>query len=108
MCLKDILVVSVFLIANRISVTKSYGLDDSFRSGCVFNFFGEDFLSHNNTYSGNVSAEIIKGRDCVLIFRDLPKGKLGLTFRAPKNEPKINSKKRQEEKEESTEEKQQR
>ena len=104
----DILIVCLFLIANRFSVIKSYGLDDPFRSGCVFNFYGEDFLSQNKTVSGNVSAEIIRGRDCVIIFRDLPKGRLALTFRAPKIEPKLNDKKRKDGKEESTEEMQQR
>ncbi len=70
-----------------VSITSALGLglDDPFRSGCVFNVVGEtddgdaEFDGEGNdvlTVRGNISSDVIQNRDCVVVFRDLPKGKL--------------------------------
>jgi hypothetical protein len=86
MCLKSVVLFCVVCV----TVVQSLGLEDPFRSGCVFNFVGAD-ASTNSTIQGNVSASEIRGRDCVLIFRNLQKGKIRLTFKMP---PMTGSKKK--------------
>ena len=107
------------LILARISASNSLGLDDPFRSSCVFNIVGEsidlgidvntdadadadngsdnvgdgddaaesDFL----TMQGNISSSKTRGRDCVVVFRNLPKGKIRLNFRLPESNLKQKS-----------------
>ncbi len=110
---RDVIVFCLFaIVMDRI---EAFGLDDPFRSGCVVKVSAEssseEFPSTNSVdklISGNLSASIIRGRDCVIIFKDFPKGKVRLNFKPSKSEfsHKKNNWKNTEK--ESTEEKQQR
>ena len=95
------------LILAWASASNSLGLDDPFRSGCVFNVVGENVdldvdvggntdgnddtdgggdgsvESDALTMQGNISSTVTRGRDCVVVFRNLPKGKIRLHFRLP-------------------------
>ncbi len=110
---RDVIVFCLFaIVMDRI---EAFGLNDPFRSGCVVKVSAssssEEFPSTNSVdklISGNLSASIISDRDCVIIFRDLPKGKVRLNFKPSKSEFPQNKNNRENTKKESTEEKQQR
>ena len=106
--------ITVAITGVTMATVASLGLDDPFRSGCVFNVVGissydddgsvesdTDDITESEvmTLQGNVSADVIAGRDCVVIFKDLPTGKIRLNFRLPNQGSRMSGKLKEKEEE---------
>ena len=106
--------ITVAITGVTMATVASLGLDDPFRSGCVFNVVGissydddgsvesdTDDITESEvmTLQGNVSADVIAGRDCVVIFKDLPTGKIRLNFRRPNQGSRMSGKLKEKEEE---------